>query len=146
MRVHSFVVRARGTKGLLGGFLYPNFTHCLRYLHHDVPPSIHASIAALAVYVVAVSAVPSLTLKTSTPNVNVDGLTNLKVSATIVNTGDETPKLLNDSCGVLDPLPENSTTTDATGSRPSLGGVMVSHTFGCMIELLPRADTFGSWS
>ena len=78
-------------------------------------PSIHASVAALAVYVVAVSAVPSLTPKTSTPIVNVDGLTKLKVSATIVNTGDETLTLFDDSRGVLDPLPENSTITDAAG-------------------------------
>ena len=106
------------------------------------PSSIRASIAALAVYVVAVSALPSLTLETSTPNANVDGLTNLKVSATTVNTGDETLKLLDDSRGVLSPLPENSTTTDTTGSRPSLGGVIVSHTFGCMTGVLQRTNTF----
>ena len=74
-----------------------------------------------------VSTVPSLTVKTSTSNVNIDGLKNLKVTATIVNTGGETLKLLNDPRGVLDPFPEDSfTITDPSGSGPAFNGASVN--------------------
>jgi len=50
---------------------------------------------------------PRLTVETSIPNVNVNvnRLEELKITTTITNTGDETLKLLNDPCGVLDPFP-----------------------------------------
>ena len=65
-------------------------------------------------------------LGTWTSDVHVHGLDNLKVTATIFNTGDETLKLLNDPRGVLDSFPENSfSITDATGSRPEFDGAKV---------------------
>lgn len=81
-----------------------------------------ASLVALAV-----STTPSLTLKISTPNANVDGLENLEITTTIINTDDEILKLLNDPRGILDSLPENSfTVTDASGSRPSFTDAKVN--------------------
>ena len=89
--------------------------------------------SALVAYVAAVFAVPavptapSLTVKTSTFNPNVDGLENLKVTATVVNTGSETLKLFNDPRGVLDPFPEDSfTITNPSGSNPSFNGPRVN--------------------
>ena len=85
-----------------------------------------ASLVALIASVVAVSATPSLTIKTLVPNVLVDELENLKVITTVTNTGDETLKLLNDPRGALSSFPEDTfSITDATGSRPSFNGVKV---------------------
>ena len=90
--------------------------------------SLGASLVALVASAAAVSAAPGLTLKTSTPNVDIDGLENLKVTTIITNTGDETLKLLNDPRGVLDSFPENSfTITDASGSSPSFNGAKVDY-------------------
>ena len=67
----------------------------------------------------SVSALPSLSIKTSTPDLDIDGVGNLKVTTTIVNTGGESLKLLNDPRGVLDPSPENSFTfANPSGSLP----------------------------
>jgi peptidyl-Lys metalloendopeptidase len=66
---------------------------------------LRASLVALVASVIAVSAAPGLTVKTSAPNVEVDRLVNLKVTATITNTSDETLKPLNDSRGVLSLFP-----------------------------------------
>jgi len=87
--------------------------------------SICGSLVAL---IASVSAAPSLTLKTSTPDVNVSGLENLKVTTTITNTGDGTLKLLNDPRGVLNTFPENTfIVTNPAGSRPSFHGAKVNH-------------------
>jgi len=88
--------------------------------------SLPAFLVALVASAVAVSAAPGLTVKTSTPSAKVDGLGNLKVTTTIINTGDETLKLLNDPRGVLDTFPENSfSITDTTGSHPLFDGAKV---------------------
>lgn len=93
----------------------------------------------------AVSTAPSLTVKTSGPDVNVDGLNSLKVITTITNTGDETLKLLNDPRGVLSPFPENAfAVTDPSGSRLPFGDAPVNHAFDYMISL--SANAFGSRS
>lgn len=90
--------------------------------------SSRASLAVLVVSVIAISAAPSLTVKTSVPNVNIDGLGNLKVTATITNTCNETLKLLNDPRGVLNPFPENSfSITGAAGSRPLFDGAKANY-------------------
>ena len=90
-----------------------------------------SSLVALVAFAAFVSAVPSLTLKTSTHSVNVNGLENLKVTTTVTNTGDETLKLLNDPRGVLDAFPTNTfTITDPNGSRPSFNGAKVNHLSG----------------
>ena len=87
-----------------------------------------ASLVTLVAFAVAVSATPGLTLKTSTPDVYINGLENLKVTTTITNSGDETLKLLNDPRGVLNSFPENSfTITDTSGSSPSFVGARVNH-------------------
>jgi len=89
--------------------------------------SLRVSLVAFVASAVTVSAAPGLTLKTSTPDVNINGLGNLKVTTTITNSGDETLKLLNDPRGVLDSFPENSfTITDAFGSSPSFVGAKVN--------------------
>ena len=105
--------------------------------------SLRASLVALVASAVAVSAAPSLSLKISTPNLDVDGLENLKITTTITNTGDETLKLLNDPRGVLDSFPENSfTITDASGSRPSFTGAKVSYPSVYLTDLCTYASGF----
>ena len=90
--------------------------------------SLCASLVLIA-SAIAVSADPSLTVKASTSNVNVDGLENLEVTTTVFNAGDETLRLLNDPRGVLDPFPENTfSITNAVGSRPLFNGAKVWHT------------------
>ena len=110
--------------------------------------SFYAPIAVFVAYTVAISAAPaisttpSLTVKTSTSNVNIDGSKNLKVTATVVNTGEGTLKLLNDPRSVLNPFPEDTfTITDSSGSRLSFTGSAVNHVPGCMMDL--GADSFG---
>ena len=107
-----------------------------------------APLALIVGYAVAVSIVPAvpttpgLTVKTSTSNINIDGVKNLKVTVTIVNTGRETLKLLNDPHGVLDPFPEDSfNITNPSGSGPSFNGVTVSRVSGYMMNL--RVNVFG---
>ena len=93
-------------------------------------PSLRTCLVALVACAVAVSAAPGLTVKTSGPNILVDGLENLRVTTTITNTGDETLKLLNDPRGTLSPFPENTfSITDATGSRPSFNGAKVDRVY-----------------
>ena len=81
-----------------------------------LPSPLRITLAAFAVYTVAVSAVPaastapSLTVKSSTQNVGADGLRSLRVTATVSNTGDET-------------------------SRLSLGGALVNQVFGYTMNL-----------
>jgi len=90
-------------------------------------PFLYTSLVAL-VTSTAVSAAPGLIVKTSTPNVEFDGLENLRVTTTVINTGDETLKLLNDPRGVLNSFPENTfNITGATGSRPLFNGARVNH-------------------
>lgn len=53
---------------------------------------------------------------------------NLKVVATITNTGDETLKILNDPRGPLSPLPANTfAITDANGASPNFTGIKVKY-------------------
>ena len=105
--------------------------------------SLRASIVAVIASAVTVSASPSLAVKTSTPNVNVDGLENLKVTATVINTGNGTLKLLNDPRSVLSPFPGNSfNITDATGSHPSFNGALVSRASVRQINTRAHASRF----
>ena len=90
----------------------------------------------------SVSALPSLSIKTSTLDLDIDGVGNLKVTTTIVNTGGETLKLLNDPRGVLDPFPENSFTfANPSGPLPSFKGARVNRTSGHVVDL--RANVLG---
>ena len=84
----------------------------------------------------SVSALPSLTVGTSSSDPNIDGSGGLKVIATVVNTGGESLRLLNDPRGVLDPFPENTFTfVGPSDSRPSFRGARVNHTSGYVIDL-----------
>ena len=113
--------------------------------------SLRTPLVFLVTYTVAVSAVPavssspSLTVETSTSNVDADGLKDLKATSTIVNTGGETLKLLNDPRGVLGFFPEDaSTITDPSGSHPWFDGATVNHMSGhvvnCMLMFLVQAN------
>jgi hypothetical protein len=59
----------------------------------------------------------------------VDGVKNLKLSATIVNTGDETLKLLNDPRSLLNKLPTHSfnIVNGANGATPKFRGVKAKY-------------------
>ena len=108
-------------------------------------PSIRAVLVALIASAIIVDAAPSLAVKTSIPKVEVDGVENLKVTVTVINTGDETLRLLNDPRGVLSSFPENCfTITNATGSRPSFNGAKANLLSDFPANL--RADTSGSRS
>ena len=96
-----------------------------------MPSSLHAILAVLVASAVVAGAAPSLTVKTSAPNVEVDGLQNMKVTVTVLNTGDEVLKLLNDPRGVLNSFPEDSfIITNANGTHPSFDGAEVNHPSG----------------
>lgn len=110
------------------------------------PSSLHAALTAIVAYTVAVSAAPavsttpSLTVETSTSDVSVDELENLKTTTIVVSTGDETPKPLGDPRGALDSFPENTfPIADSSGSRPSFSGTKVNHVSGYMIDLRTNA-------
>lgn len=82
-----------------------------------------AAYTATISTVPTVSSVPSLTVRTPTSNLNVDGSKDPNVTATIVNTGGETLKR-NGPYGVLRNFPENSF-IDASGSCQSFSGATV---------------------
>jgi peptidyl-Lys metalloendopeptidase len=89
---------------------------------------LHAFLVTLVTFAfaVAVSATPSLTVRTSTPNAKVNGIEQLEIIATVVNTDNKTLKLLNDPRGVLDPFPGNSfNIVNAAGSCPLFHGAVV---------------------
>lgn len=57
-----------------------------------------------------------------------NGIENLKVVATITNTGDETLKILNDPRGPLSTIPTNTfAITDAEGVSPVFTGVKAKY-------------------
>lgn len=59
---------------------------------------------------------------------SVNGVDNLKIVTTLVNTGDKTLKILNDPRGPLSTLPTDTfSITDATGSRPAFTGVKAKY-------------------
>ena len=138
---NGYLSQARSAQGLIGVApstdLTPMFSSSLR-----------ASLVVLLASALVVSAapavsdVPSVTVKTSTTNVNVDGLQNLKVTTTIVNTGGETLKLLKDPRGALNSFPENTfTITGPTGFQPSFNGARVNRRSGYLLKY-PRTNTF----
>lgn len=88
--------------------------------------ALRSTLIALVASAVAVSAAPGLSLKLSGAE-KVDGVNNLKIVATVVNTGDETLKLLNDPRGPLSKLPTETfeIVHEASGASPSFTGVKV---------------------
>ncbi|KAF5317550.1 hypothetical protein D9619_013141 [Psilocybe cf. subviscida] len=89
--------------------------------------SIRSSLLALASLAVAVSATQSLSLKVSGPAA-VDGVDNLKVVATVTNSGDEILKILNDPRGPLSTRPTDTfSITDASGAKPAFTGIKLKY-------------------
>lgn len=75
----------------------------------------------------AVSAAPSLSLKLSGPD-DVSDVADLKLTATLTNTGDSTLKLLNDPRGPLNTLPADTfDITDASGNTPAFTGIKLKY-------------------
>jgi peptidyl-Lys metalloendopeptidase len=108
-----------------------------------MPFPLCTSLVVFVASAIVVFAAPSLTVKASTFNVNVDGLENLEVTTTVFNAGDETLRLLNDPRGVLDPFPENTfRITNAVGSPPLFNGAKVDHTSGYPPNLYAYAFDF----
>lgn len=88
--------------------------------------TLRTALVALVASAVAASATPGLTLKLSGAD-KVVGVHNLKITATVTNTGDETLKLLNDPRGPLNKLPTEAflISHDVTGAAPAFTGVKV---------------------
>ena len=104
--------------------------------------SLRSSLVALAVAATAVFAAPSLALNITSPT-TANSVENLKVVTTITNTGDETPKLLNDPHSALHSFPTNTfaVTTD-DGASPSFTDVKVKYSLGNAAKLTdPSAFT-----
>lgn len=104
-----------------------------KVLNSSAPPVLNmfssvlrASLVALVASAVAVTAAPGLSLTLSGAN-KVDGVQNLKVTATITNTGDETLKLLNDPRGPLNKFPTESFVInhEDSGAAPAFTGARV---------------------
>ena len=89
--------------------------------------SVRTALFALAASAIAVAASPALELKLSGAE-TVDGVNNLKIAATVTNTGDEPLKLLNDPRGVLNKLPTDAFAIEhSTGAVPDFTGVKVKY-------------------
>ncbi|KAK7037539.1 hypothetical protein VNI00_011031 [Paramarasmius palmivorus] len=87
--------------------------------------SVRSALVGLCMSAIAASASRSLSLSVTGPQ-SVDGVDNLKVVASLQNTGDETLKILKDPRGVLSTLPtETFGITDVEGVTPSFTGVKV---------------------
>ncbi|KAJ7576899.1 peptidyl-Lys metalloendopeptidase [Mycena floridula] len=89
--------------------------------------SMRATLIALCLSALSVSAAPGLSLTVSGPE-TAEGVGALKVVATVVNTGSETLKLLNDPRGPLSSSPTNTfLISDATGATPAFAGIKVKY-------------------
>ena len=105
--------------------------------------SFRAALVVLVAFAAAAGSAPSLSVMTSVPNVEVNGLRNLKVVATVFNTGDESLKLLKDPHGVLDSFPEDSfIITGVAGVHPLFSGARVNRPR--LVSGKRLADGFGS--
>lgn len=98
--------------------------------------SVRSALVALVASAIAVSATPGLTLKVSGPEA-VDGVNNFKVTATVINTGDETLKLLNNPLSPLSQMPTEtfSIAHEDTGAAPKFSGMKVKYSPQTAIRL-----------
>jgi peptidyl-Lys metalloendopeptidase len=102
--------------------------------------TLRTSLVALALSAV-VSAGPSLKLKVDGQK-SVTDVENLKVVATLTNTGDQTIKLLNDPNSILSPIPAKTfKVTSGSGKTPDFTGVKVKYSPEAVIERGP-AEAF----
>jgi peptidyl-Lys metalloendopeptidase len=89
--------------------------------------TLHVTFIALLLSATTTYAAPSLSLHLTGPQ-TVEGVENLKVIATVNNTGDETLKLLNDPRGPLNQMPADTfTISDSAGQQPSFVGIKVKY-------------------
>ncbi|KAI0072233.1 peptidyl-Lys metalloendopeptidase [Panus rudis PR-1116 ss-1] len=90
--------------------------------------SVRSALITLVASAIAVSAAPGLSLKVSGPEA-VDGVGNLKVVATLINTGDETLKLLNHPNSPLSTFATNTFNIqrEDSGATPTFNGVKVKY-------------------
>ncbi|KAL0062486.1 hypothetical protein AAF712_010619 [Marasmius tenuissimus] len=89
--------------------------------------STRVAVAALVLSALSASAEPSLSLELAAPT-DVDGVHNLKVSATLHNTGDEDLKLLKDPNGLLSKsATDKFKISNVAGSGPSFTGIKVKY-------------------
>lgn len=98
--------------------------------------ALRSVLIALVASAVTVSAAPGLGLKLSGPN-KVNGVDNLKIVATVINTGDEPLKLLNDPRGLLSKMPTQTflVSHDESGAAPAFTGVKASFV---LVARMPR--------
>lgn len=90
--------------------------------------TVFATLLSLVASALLVAADPGLSLKVAGPD-TVEGVKNLKVVATVTNTGDQTLKLLNDPRGPLSKLPADTfSITDSSGKSPKFTGIKVTDT------------------
>ncbi|KAH8833066.1 peptidyl-Lys metalloendopeptidase [Flagelloscypha sp. PMI_526] len=88
----------------------------------------------IALCALSVSATKELTLSVAGP-ASVDGVQDLKVTTSLVNTGDETLKILKDVRGPLSTLPtETFDITSEDGSTPTFSGVKAKYVPATVIE------------
>ena len=90
-----------------------------------------SSLLILLASALSASATPKLSVNLAKAN-NVNTASDLKVTATVTNTGDETLKLLNDPRGLLSnklPTQTFQITHQDSGAKPSFTGAVVSKQF-----------------
>ncbi|KAJ7082332.1 hypothetical protein C8R44DRAFT_722421 [Mycena epipterygia] len=89
--------------------------------------SVRSALASIVLAAVAVSAAPGLSLSLSGPT-SVSSVSALQVVATLVNTGDEELKLLNDPRTVLHTFETDTfAISDAAGNAPAFKGAFVKY-------------------
>ncbi|KAJ3488200.1 hypothetical protein NLI96_g3033 [Meripilus lineatus] len=104
--------------------------------------SVRSAIVVLIASAIGTSATPGLSLKVTGPDA-VDGVDNLKVITTLINTGDETLKLLNNPLGPLSKMPTNTFAiiNEQSGGVPRFNGVKVKYVANSAIKT-GGADAF----
>ncbi|KAF7763478.1 hypothetical protein Agabi119p4_8015 [Agaricus bisporus var. burnettii] len=90
--------------------------------------TVRSALFAIAASAAFVNAAPSISLKV-TGSDSMSSVGDLKVTATVTNTGDETVKLLNDPHSPLSTLPADTfdISSDANGARPSFSGIKAKY-------------------
>lgn len=98
--------------------------------------SLKTSLLTVALSALVASATPALELKVTGPS-EVTDATNMKVTTTVKNTGDETLKLLNDPRGVLNKFPAESFAIqhDSTNVSPGFIGARMKYVPATAIKL-----------
>jgi peptidyl-Lys metalloendopeptidase len=90
--------------------------------------AVRSALFAIAASAVLVNAATSISLKVTGPD-SINSSEDLKITATVTNTGDETVKLLNDPRSPLSTLPADTFefTSADNGARPSFSGIKAKY-------------------